>query len=324
MTHPSIAAVSLNAAVDQTAFVPGFALDRVNRADATRVDAGGKGVNVASFLAGFGHRVALAGLLGRDNAALFDRHFRTAGVDDRCIRIDGATRTNIKIVDRTGDTVTDLNFPGAPATADDLNAVAATVADLAEAGLDWVACCGSLPDGLGPDTYARLIALARDRGAKVALDTSGPALDQALQARPDIIKPNIDELGALLGRTLVDTDDVIRAARSIVSDGVRLVAVSMGADGAILVTARESVLAVPPSTPVVSTVGCGDAMVAGLIHADTLGLGLADSARLATGFSLGALGQIGPRLPAPDQIESYARAVTVTALETTTEGRIHR
>ncbi|MBU2962718.1 1-phosphofructokinase [Citreicella sp. C3M06] len=323
MSRPRIAAVSLNSAIDQTVTCPGFALDSVNRAASTRTDAGGKGVNVASFLASFGHDVAVTGLLGRDNAALFEAHFKASGLHDDCLRIDGATRTNIKIVDPDANTVTDLNFPGAPASAADLRVVAELLTDLLQGGLSWVALCGSLPGGLKLDAYAGLVALARRSGAKVALDTSGAPLEQALRAAPDLIKPNIDELGALLGRRLTGPDQVVAAAREITRKGVALVAVSMGADGAVLVTPHEAVLAVPPKMQVVSTVGCGDAMVAGLIHADTLGLSLADSARLATAFSLGALGEIGPHLPAPARIEDHARAVTVTVLEDHTKGRIH-
>lgn len=315
ISNPRIATVSLNSAVDETVTVPRFAVDTVNRVEAVRVDAGGKGVNVASFLAHFGHPVVVTGLLGRENEALFARHFATAGLQDACLRLDGATRTNVKIIDPEQDTVTDLNFPGINAGPADLAAVADKIDLALKQGLDWVGLCGSLPAGLAPDSYSRLTEVARKGGARVALDTSGVPLAEALSARPDIIKPNIAELGELLGRTLAGPDEVVPAAREIVSRGVGLVVVSMGGKGAVMVTATESVLAVPPNVAIASTVGAGDAMVAGLIHASTQGLSLADTARLATAFSLGALGEIGPRLPAIARIEDFARAVQVTALE---------
>lgn len=250
-----IATVSLNSAVDQTVTVPGFTADAVNRVAASRSDAGGKGINVASFLAHAGHGVAVTGLLGAENAALFARHFVATGLVDACQRLPGATRTNMKIVDPLQKQITDLNFPGLAAGPADLDAVAATLTGLLAQGLDWVALCGSLPAGIGAEAYADLAA-----------------------------------------------------------SGVGLVAVSMGAGGAVLVRGAETVLAIPPMTRIASTVGAGDAMVAGLIHAATLGLGLPETARLATAFSLGALGEIGPHLPPLDSITRLARTVTVKTL----------
>ncbi|PYF10355.1 fructose-1-phosphate kinase [Rhodobacter viridis] len=311
---PRIATVSLNSAVDQTVTVPGFTADAVNRVAASRVDAGGKGVNVASFLAHFGHEVAVTGLLGLENEALFARHFAAAGLVDACLRLPGATRTNVKIVDPLQNQVTDLNFPGIAAGPADLDAVAAKLTDLLAQGLDWVALCGSLPEGLGPEAYAHLTALARKGGARVAVDTSGPALALALAACPDIVKPNTAELGAHLGRDLANLDAVMAAARDLIAEGVGLVAVSMGEAGAVLARGDEIALAIPPATEIASTVGAGDAMVAGLIHAATLGLSLDDTAALATAFSLGALGEIGPHLPPQARIAALARTVTVKTL----------
>ncbi|MFD2173208.1 1-phosphofructokinase [Rhodobacter lacus] len=312
--QPTIATLTLNAAIDQTVTVPGFTLDAVNRVEAVQLDAGGKGINVASFLAHFGHATAAAGLLGRANDALFAQHFAQAGMLDACTRCDGATRTNVKIVDPAQDQVTDLNFPGVTASAADLASVTETLARLTARGLVWLGLCGSLPAGLGADTYARLITEAHAKGVKVALDTSGAALGPALAARPDIVKPNADELGAYLGRALTTPEAVLEAARELVAQGIGLVAVSMGAGGAVLVRGTGAVHARPPRIAVASTVGAGDAMVAGLIHAATLGLDLAATARIATAFSLGALGEIGPRLPERARIEELAHAVEITAL----------
>lgn len=309
-----IAAVSLNSAVDQTVIVPGFALDAVNRVESARVDAGGKGVNVGSFLAHFGHAVAVAGLLGHDNEALFAHHFAEAGVTDACLRVAGATRTNIKIIDPDSNRITDLNFPGITASEADLSAVQQSLEALLVDGLDWVALSGSLPKGLPATAYTELATWAKTRDIRVALDTSGAPLAAALATRPDIVKPNIAELRELLHQPLETRDEVVRAARQLVADGIGLVAVSMGEDGAILVTADRAVLAIPPHATVASTVGAGDAMVAGLIHAASLGLPLNEAARLATAFSLGALGEIGPRLPAREKIEALAHAVAVSDL----------
>jgi hypothetical protein len=114
-----IATLSLNPAIDQTARVPNFTAGRVNRVEWEQSDAGGKGVNVASFLADAGLPVAATGLLGSANAEPFVELFARKGIEDRCVRLPGRTRVNVKIVDAVLDQVTDINFPGlAPAPAD--------------------------------------------------------------------------------------------------------------------------------------------------------------------------------------------------------------
>ncbi|KAA5606263.1 1-phosphofructokinase [Roseospira marina] len=314
-TAPRIITLSLNSAIDQTITVPGFALDSVNRVVATQTDAGGKGVNVACFLAHVGHAVALAGLLGRDTSALFTRHFAATGVTDITVHVHGATRTNLKIIDPDGGSITDLNFPGPGVSTADVDAVLRSMERAASGGLDWLVLSGSLPAGLPSSIYAELTTWGQKQGARVVLDTSGAPLADALAARPDIIKPNQDELEALVGSPMSDQDAVAAAAGRLVADGIGLVVVSRGPEGAILRDRHSAWLAVPPDVPVASTVGAGDAMVAGLVHAAIRGLPLNETARQATGFALGALGEIGPRLPDPDRIEALARQVTVTPLD---------
>ncbi|MQX35827.1 1-phosphofructokinase [Roseospira navarrensis] len=317
---PRTIAVSLNPAVDRSLTVPGFAVDRVNRIAASRTDPGGKGVNVACFLAHLGQSVALAGLLGRETAALFTRQFAAMGVTDITVPVAGATRTNLKILDPDAGTVTDLNGPGPAVTAADVTAVRRALEHASAGGLDWLVLSGSLPDGLPPDTYADLIAWGRARGARVVLDTSGAALAEGIGAGPDILKPNRAELEALMGHALPDMTAVVASAGRLVAGGVGLVVVSLGPGGAVVRDRDGAWLAVPPAVPVASTVGAGDALVAGLIHATAQGLPVPEAARVAVGVSAAALGEIGPRLPALDHIEALAARVTVTPLETDRAG----
>ncbi|CCG08329.1 1-phosphofructokinase [Pararhodospirillum photometricum] len=305
--------VSLNAAVDQTVQVADFRLEAVNRVVSSRDDAGGKGVNVASFLAHVGHEVVLTGLLGDANAALFARHFAAAGITDACVRVPGATRTNLKIIDTLSGAVTDLNYPGLSVGPDALDAVKARLEERAS-GLEILVLSGSLPRGLPETTYAELTAWGHHRGALVVLDASGAALAAALDAGPDLIKPNRAELEELLGVPLPTAQAVAAAAQRLRARGVGRVVVSMGAEGAVVCDPEGVFLVEPPSVAVVSTVGAGDAMVAGFVHAQGLGMGGEAAARLATGFSLGALGEIGPRLPALARIEALAAQVSVGVL----------
>ena len=313
---PRIVTVTLNASIDQTAIIPNFTAGEVNRVAREQSDAGGKGVNVASFLADFGHAVAVTGVLGADNQELFLRLFADKKLIDRFIRVPGHTRVNIKVADDARHQVTDINFPGVNVPAETIGAVSATIDALAGEGAEVFILSGSLPTGVAPAIYRDIATRLKVRGCKVVVDTNGEALARAVEAAPDIIKPNIDELVGLLGCPLDDEAAIVAAARSLRTRGIGWVVVSMGGEGAIFVTADAAVRATSPPAPVKSTVGAGDAMVAGIVHASLQNLGVEDCARIATAFSLGALGEIGPHLPSPDVVDAFARQVTIRRIET--------
>ena len=308
-----IATVTLNPAVDQTAAIPNFTVGEVNRVEWEQSDPGGKGVNVASFLADYRCRVAVTGFLGADNAGLFEELFAQKQIEDRFVRIAGKTRINVKIIDEVQHQVTDINFPGQTGTAEDITALKENVAALA-ASYPWFVLSGSVPAGIPPELYRDLIQLLKRKAKQAVLDTSGVPLKQAIAAAPYAIKPNIDELQELVERRLNSETEILQAARQLVHEGIVCVVVSMGKRGAIFVETDASVLATPPAITVKSTVGAGDAMVAGLVTGKLRGLSLADCARLATSFSMGALGQLGPRLPDPNTVASFMAQVSVRTL----------
>jgi 1-phosphofructokinase len=307
-----VATVTLNPAIDRTVSVANLSRGAVNRAELVGDRAGGKGVNVAGALAEQGHRAVALGFLGRENEGVFSSFFAALGVEDRCLRLAGATRVGIKIVDPVRGETTDLNFPGiAPGAAE----MAGLMERLDAVEARWCVLAGSLPPGVGADFYAQATRRLKARGVQVALDTSGDALREAVGAQPDVIKPNVHELAALLGRELADEAKVVAAARELIAGGVGLVAVSRGAEGAVFVTAVEVVVARPPAMVVRSTVGAGDAMVAGIVAARLRGLSLAESARLATAFSLFALAR-GAGATGGDAraaVEAFAGRVEVEA-----------
>jgi 1-phosphofructokinase len=318
---PRIVTVSLNPAIDQTVLVPNFTAGAVNRVERAQSDAGGKGVNVASFLAHFGVPVAVTGLLGDANIESFGRLFAEKGILDRFVRVPGLTRVNVKIVDEVQDRVTDINFPGLQVDAEHLAALDDAIDALADTAETFV-LSGSVPAGIPNTVYAALVARLKGRGKSVVLDASGPPFAAAIAAAPSVIKPNIEELQELVGGRLAGEAKVVEAARTLVAGGIDLVVVSMGPRGAVFVSNGAAILAVPPKITVKSTVGAGDAMVAGIVTGTLRGLDLADMARLATAFSLGALNEIGPRLPPPGVIEATMRDVRVQPIDSEETGRV--
>lgn len=312
--RPSISqviTVTLNPAIDQTVTISDFKAGAVNRVEKVRSNAGGKGVNVASALADYGHHVAATGFLGRENAAIFEALLRQKDIADHFVRLDGQTRIGIKISDPSLGETTDINFPGIAPSERDLVALRAQLRELSAMAPAWMVIAGSVPPGVDPGVYRELTELFRESGNKVVLDASGPPLGLALEAVPHIIKPNIHELEDLVGRELKSREAVIDAAGHLLARGVELVAVSMGAEGALFVTADQSVMATPPDITVLSTVGAGDAMVAGIIAGQLRDLSLADTARLATAFSLDALARGESGVTSHAAIEAYMRQVEI-------------
>lgn len=317
-----IATVTLNPAIDQTVRVDGLQLNQVNRAQAMQFDAGGKGVNVASFLADYGHQVAVTGFLGDENPHLFELLFAVKHIEDRFVRVFGRTRTNVKIVDEARQETTDINMMGITPTAMALTELLTEIDSLA-LSCDWFALSGNLPAGVPPTIYATLIERIKAHGKQVVLDTSREALQAGIQAGPTIVKPNILELEQILGRKLVGCGAarptaVLQAAQQLLQMGIQLVVISMGEQGALFVTADEVVTAVPPHVPVKSTVGAGDAMVAGLIAGSLQSLPLPHLARLATAFSVNAVTRVGAHLPNPHILQTYVSQVSIRTLESTT------
>lgn len=305
-----VVTVTLNPAIDQTVVIPNFAAGQVNRVVQTSAQPGGKGVNVAAFLADYGHRVGVTGFLGCENASPFELLFQQKKIVDGFVRIAGQTRTGIKITDPALHQTTDINFAGQPPTPADLEAL---VAQLAAFDTAWVVLAGSVPPAVDAEIYRSLVAMLKEQGRSVVLDTSGEPLQRAVEAAPHIIKPNIHELETLVGQSLPTEAAVVEAARMLLARGLRLVVVSMGKEGACFVSADAALIARPPRVEVKSTVGAGDAMVAGLVSAHLRACSLATCARLATAFSLDRITRSGVGISSAAAIESWMQQVQVEA-----------
>ena len=300
--------VTLNPAIDRTIAMPGFTIGTVNRGEEVSSLPGGKGVNVASALADYGIGVAVTGFLGGDNAASFEELFKRKKIEDYFVRIPGLTRTGIKIIDPVTRETTDLNLPGLTPAPAGLEALMQRLDNL-DAG--YFVLAGSLPPGVDPAIYGDLTGRLHARGKKVVLDASGEALRHAIEAKPYLIKPNIHELEALLGESLPDYQAVIKAARRFIERGMGMVVVSMGGKGACFVTADMAVIARPPAVEVKSTVGAGDAMVAGIVAGLLAEMPLLQCARLATAFSLDVLERGRSGITSCGSIEALMEHVAV-------------
>jgi 1-phosphofructokinase len=305
--------VTLNPAIDLTVTLDRLVVGAVQRASAAVSTCGGKGVNVAGCLADWGARVAVTGVLGHSNDGVFADFFAGKGIADGFVRTAGETRTNIKIADRASGDTTDVNLPGLTVSDEVFDAVRATLKRSVAPGRP-VVLAGSLPESMPETAWAKLAADLARHGARVVLDTSGPPLAAALGSGQPLhaVKPNRAELEAFLGRSLPTAADLVAAARSLL-DRVALVVVSLGADGALFIDRETALAAALPAKKALSTVGAGDAMVAGIAAALVEGASLDRLARLAVAFASSKLDRIGPFLGPNEDVERLAAAVRVTA-----------
>jgi tagatose 6-phosphate kinase len=270
-----ILVVALNPALDVTHHVPGVDWAGVNRPAEIRARAGGKGLNVTRILHAIGAEVQVMGFAGGITGEQVRSALGELGVPTAFTRISGETRRTFAVVDTVhGDTAL-FNEPGPPVGQNEY-ARFCGMYEKALAGCSAVVLSGSLPQGLPPDTYAELGAMAAAAGVPVVLDAHGEALLRGAAARPSIVKPNLAELEALAGRSLstvrgADTDAVTLAARELRAAGPQAVVVTLGAEGLWAVTGDGNWQAAPSAAVRGNPTGAGDAVAAGLAHGLVLG-----------------------------------------------------
>lgn len=303
-----------NPSIDRTVAFAELRRGAVNRASSSRIDPGGKGVNVARALTANGAAAVAVLPVGGPEGHLLEELLTDAGVARHGVPIRESVRLNVTAVEADG-TTTKLNEPGPRIDETELrlllDAVTACV-ESAGRGDVWVVACGSLPPGAPDDLYARLVRSAREAGAKVAVDSSGAPLRPAVAAAPDLIKPNRVELEELVGASLTTLGDVIDAAADLVARGVGTVAVSLGRDGAVLVDGDTAVHARASIARPRSTVGAGDCMLAGLLHGLSTGADAANALRTGVLWGAAAVRLPGSRVPGPADLDGIPITLTTT------------
>jgi tagatose 6-phosphate kinase len=261
-----ILCVTLNAALDVTYHVEEVRWHAGNRVAAVAHRAGGKGVNVARVLHALGEKVLVTGLVGGDTGAQIRADVQAAGLTEKFQDVAGESRRTLAVVDAVAGDATGFWEPGPAIAPQDW----ALFLDRYHQLLDQarvVVLSGSVPPGLSHEVYAVLVLHAREAGVPVVLDADAEALTVGVRAKPDIVKPNADELRRATGFT-----DRLSGADALRAQGARAVVVSAGADGLIASTPEGRWAARPPTFVAGNPTGAGDASVAALargIAADT-------------------------------------------------------
>jgi len=304
-----IVTLTPNPSLDRTVSITDLQRGEVQRATSSRLDPGGKGVNISRALTA--HKAGTVAVLpaGGPQGHLLAELLAEAGIEVAIVPIGGSIRANIALVEPDG-TTTKINEPGPLLSDSECDALlAGAVATLADQP-SWLVGSGSLPPGLDQELYAGLVRRCRDAGVSVAIDASGAPLRHAVAAGPDLIKPNLEELEELVDRSLTTLGDVLSAATDLVAGGVATVVVSLGGDGALLVSESVIAHAVAPVSAPLSTVGAGDALLAGYLYATSNGSSTVQA--LCTGVSWGAaaVSLPGSRMPTPADVVGIEVSVT--------------
>jgi 1-phosphofructokinase len=302
-----IVTLTLNPSLDRAIEVDRLIRGAMIRTRSARLDPGGKGVNVSRALLANdvpSRAIVTAGGLDGDQ---FIRLLEAEEIAVRAVRVTGRTRSNVTIVEPEG-VITKLNEPGGALSDSELDQIAEVVLAEAESAR-WVVACGSLPPGVPDEIYAELCKRFASGGTQVAVDTSGPPLLRAIEAGAVLIKPNREELSEAVGRPLNRLTDVIEAAEELRDRGANQVLASLGASGAVLVDDDGVVVGEAHVAAPKSTVGAGDALLAGFLAAGAQG-----AEALAEGLAWGAAAVRLPasRMPRPgdirrDHVQIHAR-----------------
>ncbi|HKH81105.1 MAG TPA: 1-phosphofructokinase family hexose kinase [Methylovirgula sp.] len=307
-----IVTLTMNPAVDLSTSVDRVEPLRKLRCHTGRRDPGGGGINVARVIARFGADVTAVYPVGGALGQLLQRLVQDEGIKSLTIPVLGETREDITVSDAATGQQYRFVLPG-PALdraewTECLNVFAALRPD-------FVCASGSLPPGVPDDFYARVAKIVAGWGAKFILDSSGAALNSALEERVYLIKPNLREMRELVGAALDEQGSRIDACRSLIARGAaEIVALTLGADGALLVTSDRAWQAQPLPVKPASTVGAGDSFLGAMVWALTSKMSLEESFRYAVAAGSAALLAPGTELCRPQDVRDLLSQVVIQDL----------
>lgn len=308
-----IVTLTLNPAVDKTIMINDFKINNVNRVASSRLDAGGKGINVSKTIKALGGESVAIGALAGSTGYFIQDNLNLSKIENDFVCTKGETRTNIKIVDAVNGTNTDINERGAEISDSELHKISEKVRVRLSSN-DFLVLSGSVPVNVDKNIYKDIITMAKRNGAKTILDADGDLLKNALSAAPFMIKPNIHELEELFSVKICSIEEILTLTKNILSLGVEIIVVSLGAKGALLITNDIALYAEALPVKPISTVGAGDSMVAAFAYAFHNKSSLEDAFRLAVATAAASIMTPGTSPGKPEVIKELFEKVKVKKL----------
>jgi 1-phosphofructokinase family hexose kinase len=285
MREPVILCVSANPGMDRRLHIKSVVVGGINRASSAQGFAGGKAAHVAMAAHALMSKTVWIGFLGGAIGQECAAQMESLGVHAVSVPTAAPTRVNLEIIEESGQITEILEPGGEPAAGEAQDFLRRCSKEIENAGQSaWLVISGRLPSGVAPNLYTSLIEAARAGGVETFLDTSGEALRVSVEAKPQFVKANREEAQELTGQPIRAIADAVAAAQEIIGRGVASAAITLGAEGLIWVETKSGPvwMAQPPRLKVISTVGCGDATLAGFAHAAAQGIAGEKAIRLAT------------------------------------------
>ncbi len=288
----NVLTITLNPTVDKSSTVENIKPEKKLRCAPPKYEPGGGGINVSRGLARLGIKNTAFFPSGGRTGKLLEKLLDEDGVYEKVFDVEAETRENFIVVDTSNNEQYRFGMPGEKLTDKEAAEILKTI-DAISPFPDFVVISGSLPPGVEPSYIKELVSIAKKHKAKVVVDTSGEALQEALKEGVYLLKPNIGELSRMVKKQQLDNDSADDAARELIKQGkAEIVVVSMGPQGAYLVTADKVEHIPAPSVRKLSTVGAGDSMVAGMVSVLANGGSLTEMARM--GVACGSAATMNP------------------------------
>ncbi len=308
-----IVTVTMNPAIDKTIEVKNFEAGGLNRITKTVYDAGGKGVNVSKTIKALGGETIATGFVGGNAGQMILNALESLDIKTDFVFLEGETRTNTK-VNSENVGVTELNEQGAEVNAAKLDELVKKIQSYATPDTIFV-LAGSIPTGVPKDIYKTITELVKENGSKVLLDADGELFKASLPAEPSLIKPNREELIEYANLTgEVTKEDLITVAAEFLNSGIETVVVSMGKGGSLFLKGEDRYFCESLNVVAHSTVGAGDAMVAGLAFSMENGLCFEDTLKISVATSAGAVTTIGTKPPSRELVNELFNKVVIHKL----------
>lgn len=305
-----IITVCMNPAIDKTVEIDKLISGGLNRIRKVEYDAGGKGINVSKTIHELGGMSIATGFLGGNAGKIIESVLKEKKISCDFVYVDGETRTNTKVFESTGE-VTELNEPGAVITEEKIQELIEKLEGYANEDALFV-FSGSIPMGVDKEIYGKLTELLHKKGATVLLDADGELFRRSLPYKPDIIKPNREELSEHAGFDHIAANEELKElADQFLQQGIKTVAISMGKSGAVFLWEGYEAECPALSVKAHSTVGAGDAMVAALAYAWEYKLDREETIRLCMAASAGAVTTIGTKPPSKELVEELKKQVAI-------------
>jgi 6-phosphofructokinase 2 len=260
-----IVTLTVNPALDKSAHFKGLVPEQKIRCDAPRFDAGGGGINASKAIARLDGESFCVFTSGGPIGSMLEDLVKKESIAVQPIKTNNWTRESFVAVDDNTNSQYRFGFPGSEISEQEKNNIFQTIQELKP---KFLVLSGSLNEGLPTNFYQQIADLAKKSGSKVIVDTSGEALQKVLETGVYLIKPNVGELAKLIGVERLEMDEVVHAAQQLIEKGsAEIVVVSLGPQGAVLVTATQTEFVPAPNVVKKSTVGAGDSMVGAMVWA---------------------------------------------------------